>query len=472
MRRASRVHRPSTLSAVLIATLLPLASAAAQSARSAPPPGSRGFGAGPPSRPPTAGESGSPLRLSLEGAVARAVRENEQVLIARAEEARTAGIVKETRADALPRIDADFGYTRNIQTPVLFFNTADGVQQIALGSDNEYDFSLTVSQTLLDFSLGPARSAARLSRRATAAQVERARTDVAFLTRQRYYDVVLSRRLVEVQEQALEQALSRLEQVRQFYEAGTGSEFDVLTAEVDAENQRPPLIEARNRLELDLNRLKRTLGLSLTRRVVLTDSFPTPEPEMDLDASLARALRNRSDLRGQRVRVQLQERNVEAEANDALPALELVGGFQRRASSDDFFPPQEDFSQTITGGLNFSVPLFDGRERSGRVQQARAERDREQFRLAQLREDIRLEVQQAHQAKDAAREQIDAAESNVARAERALEIAQTRFANGLSTQVELDDAELALTEARTNLAEALHAYAVAKAQLQAARGER
>jgi outer membrane protein TolC len=60
----------------------------------------------------------------------------------------------------------------------------------------------------------------------------------------------------------------------------------------------------------------------------------------------------------------------------------------------------------------------------------------------------------------------------VDRAERALEIAQTRFRNGLSTQVELNDAELAATRARTNFAQALYDYNVARARLQAALGER
>jgi outer membrane protein TolC len=85
---------------------------------------------------------------------------------------------------------------------------------------------------------------------------------------------------------------------------------------------------------------------------------------------------------------------------------------------------------------------------------------------------VRLDVQQSLLALNAAREEISASESNVRRAERALEIAQTRFRNGLSTQVELNDAALAMTEARTNYARALYRYAVAHAQLQAAMGER
>jgi outer membrane protein TolC len=413
------------------------------------------------------------VRLGLDEAVRRATETNEQVLIARAEEARAAGIVKEIRADALPSVSANFGYTRNIQTPVIFFNQGGQQQQISIGSDNEYSFGISLQQTVFDFSLGPARAAARMSADATDALVEAARTDVALQTRTSYYDMLLAQALVRVQERALAQAKRRLTQVEDFYEAGTASEFELLTAQVEVDNVRPDLIEARNQLALDENRLKRTVGLPLDRELALTDSFPEPSPASVGEEELVRrAVESRSDLQGQRIRVQLQGENLTAQEREDLPALSLTAGLQRRASSDDFFPPQEDFSQTATAGLAFSVPLFDGRANAGRVQQARAEKRREEFRLRQLREDIRLEVQQASQALSAARERIRASEANVNRAERALQIAQTRFENGLSTQVELNDAELAVTRARSNLARALHAHAVARARLMAATGRR
>lgn len=411
--------------------------------------------------------------MSIEDAVARATEINEDVLMARAERARAQGQVREVRAGSLPDISASLGYTRNIQTPVLFFNTPEGVQQISIGEDNEYSFALRLSQPIIDFSLGPARTAARLAEDASRASVEAARTSVALEARLEYYAVLLDRRLVEVEERALEQAQERLAQVEAFQRAGTGSEFDVLTAQVEVDNIRPRLIEARNRLELDRNNLKRTIGLPLDRPLELTDSFPAPEEsDLALEEAIARALEGRSDLRAQLAAVALQRESLSAERYDALPALSLEAQLLRRASSSDLVPPERDFTQTTTLGVMFEVPLFDGRARSGRIQQAEAAMERERYRLQRLRENVRLDVQQAHLALQAARERIQASEGTIRRAQRALEIASIRFENGLSAQIEVSDAELALTEARTNHARALHAFAVARAQLQAAMGER
>ncbi|MDT8369289.1 MAG: TolC family protein [Longimicrobiales bacterium] len=413
-----------------------------------------------------------PIRLSLDEAVQRAVTVNEDVLMARAEKARVEGSATEVRANALPDVSLDFGYTRNLQTPVLFFNTPEGTDQISIGNDHDYAFTLSVDQPLLDFSLGPARSAARLAARAADAGVESARVVVAMNVRNAYYTVLLDEALLRVQEQALAQAQARLDQVRSFERAGTASEFDLLTAEVEVENIRPQVIEAANTLAVDRDRLKRLIGMPLDAELALTDALADPSPEPTLEEAVQRALSNRPDLEGQRLLVDFQSENLTAENRSFLPTMSWNTTLLRRASSDDFLPPERDFSQTLTTGVLFELPLFDGRERSGRIQQAKASQTLERYRLEQQVEVVRLEVQQSHRNLGAARERIEASRSNVRRAERALEIAQVRFASGLGTQVELNDAELAVTQARTNAIEALFAYNVARAQLRRAMGER
>ena len=413
-----------------------------------------------------------PVRLSLAEAVGRAVDLNEDVLIARAEEARTAGLVREVRAASLPDIRADINYNRNIQNAVLFLETGDGVQQVQLGQENDFSFILTLEQPILDLGLGPARSAARLSGEATAVQVESARVGVALQARLAYYQVLLDKELVVVQEKAIEQAGARLREVEAFYRVGTASDFDLLTAQVEVDNIKPLLIQARNLLELDRNRLKRTIGMPLNRTIELVDRLARPTEIPPLEEAIEIALRNRPDVDSQELVIALQSENLAVQKASGYPTLDLIASFSRRGASSTLFPGGKDFAQSASAGLSFSVPVFDGRARSGRVQQARAAVDREKFRLQQLVENARLQVQQAHQALVASREQIEASESNIARAERALEIAQTRFRNGLSTQVELNDAELAVTRARTNFAQALYNHNAARAQLTAAMGDR
>lgn len=409
------------------------------------------------------------VELSLEEAIERALASNEEVLLAAADERLAAGRLAEVRSALRPDLGFDLDYTRNIEQPVFFLRQGGEVQEIQVGSDNEYDLALTLSQPLFDARLFSAARAAELARQAAAAGVSDRRTAVALVTRLAYYDVLLAAEQTEVQRQALAQAGDRLAQVEELFGAGTAAEFDVLTAEVEVENIRPDLIEAENSLRLGLERLKRIVGLPPAAELEVTSGFVEVAPEPSLDEALAAAFAHRDDLAALELAVAAQEQRVERERRSNLPRVDLSTEVRRQASTDQTLP--DDLVQSSNAQVQVSVPFFQGGSRKARVAQEEAVLDAARLRLEQRVDDVRLEVQQSLLALRAARQSIDATRSNVHRAERALDIARVRFTNGLSTQLELSEAELAVTRARSNYAAARYAYSAAWAGLQAALGE-
>lgn len=415
---------------------------------------------------------GAPLPLSVEEAVSRALAENEQTRIARAAVDRTRGIVREAFADALPTVDGSYNLARNLQRPIIFFNQGGETQQISIGEDNEHTFGLSVEQTLFDRRLGAAVSAARHGNAASEARYERALADVALETKEDYYAVLLAEAAGEVREGAVRLATDRVEQVRLFRDVGTASDFDVLTAEVDLENLRPDLIRARNDLRLAENGLKRTIGLPLDEEVALVDTLAFAPLEIELEDAQARALAARADLEAEAQTVELSEELVNVERAEAFPTLSLSLDLTRRSSSEDFVPEEREFSQSTVAALALDIPVFDGRRTQGRALQARANYVEAQERYRALERDVQLQVQDAWQTVEAAAQTVEATQATGERANRAYEIARVRFAEGLSTQLELDEAEQAVTEARLNAAQALHDHMVAVARLLHAMGER
>ncbi|MFN2432080.1 MAG: TolC family protein [Gemmatimonadota bacterium] len=412
------------------------------------------------------------IPLSLEQAEELALERNERVLIAREEIERTKGLEREVRAASLPSLDVIYRYTRNVQRPVIFFDQGGEVQQVSIGEDNDNTVGLSLDQTLFSRSVLAANRAAGLAQEVSELGLEEVNEELALDVRRTYYTVLLNAALIGVQELALEQADARLGQVRQFFDVGTAAEFDVLTAEVEADNIRPLLITARNDYALALNELKRVVGLPLDEPVALTDSLTFDPVEMSFAQALELARLQRDDLRRQRATVQLQQQAVAVERAQAFPELSFNFDLTRRASSGDLVPATSDFSQSASAGVELSFPVFDGRATEGRMRQARAVLAQEELRQSALEEDVALEVQQALQNVRAASEATEAARATVSRAARALEIAQTRFRNGLSTQLELNDSELALTQARSTLARTLYQHNVARAELQRAIGQR
>lgn len=409
-------------------------------------------------------------RLTVGDAVQLSLERNENVVIAVAQTDQARGAIVETRSRALPKLDLSYNYARNVQRPVIFFNQGGQTQQISIGQANDNTFALSLQQTLFDPGLGSALKAARLAREVSGDQVQDARRQTALATRTGYYQVLLNRQLADVQRKALAQAEARLDQVQSRAKVGLASEFDVLTAQVAVENLRPPLIEAENQLVISRQQLKRQLGVSLQDSLVLLDSLSFGQTQVPPETEIEQAAQSRADRRAAEGMIQLRKAAAQAEDRSSLPKLDLNLALSRRASSQTLIPPDQDFSQSFVVGLQVSWPLFDGRASQGRLLQNQAQLRMAQQQLDAVDADIRLQIREARQGLQAAEAQVNSARATVGRAERALEIAQKRFANGLSTQLELGDAELAVTEARSNVAQALFRYNVARAQLTAALG--
>ncbi|MDX1624502.1 MAG: TolC family protein [Gemmatimonadota bacterium] len=410
--------------------------------------------------------------MTVEEAVSLAIEANESVRIARAGVDRTEGRVREAFSRALPDVTGNYRMTRNLQRPVLFFDQEGETVQISIGDQQEHAFSLSVEQPIYDRSLGAAVTAARHGRAASEASYRRTLSDVAFRARSAYYDALLAEALVGARENALRLAEERLRQVERFHEVGTASDFDLLTAQVGVENERPPLIRARNRMALARNQLKRVVGVAIAAPVRLADSLAYAPVPVDLEAALERAFRERDDLKAQREAVALQRELVAVERAEGFPTLSLMLDLTRRASSADFVPEDRDFSQSASAALMLRIPIFDGRRAEGRELQARADRVAATERLHALERDIRVQVQDAWQSVRAAAEEVEATRATAERAREAYRIALVRFRQGLSTQLELDEAEQDVFEAESNAARALYSHMLAAARLENTMGAR
>ena len=418
---------------------------------------------------PTA--SADTLSLTVAEAVQRALVANEEARIARTNVDRTEGQVREAYARVMPTIDGSYRFTRNLQRPVLFFDQEGETQQIQIGNATEHAFDLTLEQPVIDFSLGSALAAAGHGTAASEASYDRALSDVALDARLAYYRVLLADADVTVAVNALELARQRLDQVQLFFDVGTAAEFDLLTARVALEGARPDHIRAVNAQRLAYNELKRETGIPFSTGVALADSLAYVPVEIALDAAVATALEQRGDLIAQRETVALTRELVDVQRTEGYPSISLFLNLNRRASSEEIWPEDRDFTQSATAALALDIPIFDGRRNQGLTLQARADYVAAVERQHALERDVELQVLDAWQSVQAAAEGVDATQATLELAQRAYDIATVRFRSGLSTQLELDEAEQNLIEAQSDAAEALYSHMAARALLLHAMGE-
>jgi outer membrane protein TolC len=212
-------------------------------------------------------------------------------------------------------------------------------------------------------------------------------------------------------------------------------------------------------------------GLSLQNAVGLPPGEPveasgtfrseSPVPMGSAEELVARAIRDRPDLRQMELGVRMRAEQVKVTRADGLPSVELLASGQIDIQSNDFSFQADERHKSWSTGVTLSTPIFDGFEVRSRTAQARVDQKQAALRLEQLRKQVRLEVEQAWYGVEEGRRRVEAGRQAIEEAEEGAAIARRRFSSGVGTQLETLDAELALVRSRAELARGQHDLASA-----------
>ena len=237
----------------------------------------------------------------------------------------------------------------------------------------------------------------------------------------------------------------------------------------------PRLIQAKNDHRICKNNLLNLLAVNLPRTVwenvplQLSDTLEARPYEIDLPAALARAMEKRPELAALRKARALRREDLVSAKSAYKPGAELFGGYQWQS-----LPYENNLSRDLSGwiaGAQVSWSIFDGQLTHGKVMEAKAHYERAQLDIDESARQIELEARTAHSNFIEAREVLESQKMVQEQAQEALRLAEARLAAGTGTQLDVLDAQTALTQARTTQAQALHDYSVARARLQRALGE-
>ncbi len=311
--------------------------------------------------------------------------------------------------------------------------------------------------------------AAELSAEATAAAVGTSSLDIRTNVEVAYLEAVARQRLVRVAEATVKSEELHLDQARKFVAAQAKDPIEVAQAPARAANARSALAQAQSALAIALANLRAAIGwLDPTRSPVPEDSWPVPpeQPPPDLGALVQTTRQHRPEL------VQLEKLIEAAEANllsaqySRRPTLSATASTQWSPDTSDATP-----EPTWSAGLTLSWQLFDGgrakaEQRIARANVTGAEAQRDALLVALTSQ---LELARSQIAANQVNVQASAEAVTSARAQ--LQLAEARYTQGLGSQIELADAQQAITTAEGNLVLAQWQLAEAWAQLRRAIGE-
>jgi outer membrane protein len=457
--------------------------------------------------------------LSLEQALDIAEEESEAVGLARAGIEAARGEQRRARSEFFPQLSGAASYTRTLETqfaaladeeddqppgppapsscPTFVPNPAASPEErlaaleeavecsstldpfgsfadLPFGQPNQWSFGLSLSQNLFAGGrIGAQTRIAAANRRSAETELTAQQAQLILDVTTAYYDAVLSDRLVTIAEASLEQAERTLKDVRLAREVGTQPEFDLLRAEVSRDNQRPVVIQRRTARELAQLRLAQMLNLPLDQPLVLTtqlgDTNATTAPVAVPIAAVGgtppdTVIEQRAPVRQAAENVRASEGQLAVARSQSLPSIVLSSDYAKLNFPDEAFPSGR-FLTDWTVGVSLQLPLFTGGRLGGERMIARARVEQARLQLRQMEEQARLDARSTMADREEAEARWAASTGTVRQAQRAYQIAEIRYREGISIQTELSDSRLQLQEAQANRAQAARDLQVARVRL-------
>ncbi len=464
---------------------------------------------------PTVRTTGTRRTLSLDEAVRIAESQSEAIRIARAGVQRAEGQQYQARSQRLPQLLGSASYTRTLASQfsvaagpavdttkpapppapcdqylrdatattadrlagledasrcALGGNPFSSFGSLGFGAKNQYNLGLAFSQSLFAGGRIAAQNAvANAGRRSADIELIAQRAQLRLDVTQSYFDAALADRLVALAESSAVQTDNVLKQTRLARTVGNVSEFELLRAQVSSANQRPIVIQRQSDREVAYLRLKQLLNLPLDSALQLTtavdDSAATNAALESIGITSDTAAIDRATVRQAAEAIDAQRGLLKVAKAQRFPTLSLTSQYGKVAFPQTGLPQSGSFRTNWTIGVASQVPLFTGGRIKGDQLVAEANVRDAQARYDQVREfaalDARVTINNLLQARSA----WQASQGTAEQAARAYTIAEVRYKEGISTQIELNDSRILLEQAVTNRALAARNLQVARVKL-------
>ena len=408
--------------------------------------------------------SAGTIDLSLDDAIERGLQANLGIILSNTQTAGARAQRLSQLQTLLPSVDFN-AREAELQTDLPAEGLRiPGIPKI-IGPFAYTDLRASMTWSLIDVSSMRNYLAARHNFAAAELSAEDARDLVVLTVGNAYLLVLADQTEVSSVEAQVATAKISLDQAVANHEAGTAPLLDELRARVDYQSLEQQLIAARNALEKDKLALARAIGLPLDQKFDLSDKAPyAPFDALDADALIKQAKENRKDLA-------------------ALVELTAAAAEQRKAATAARLPTvtaDADYGDigvtvghshgTVDATATLSVPIFAEYALRGQAQQAQAQLDTAQALLSDKQAQIEADVRDALLDIDAAQKQVQVAQSSMALADEALKEAQERYANGVSDNLAVSQAQQSVAQADGQYVASLYRYNVAKLSLARALG--
>jgi len=462
-----------------------------------------------------------PIVLSLDKALEIAMSENPTVKVADQEIEKKKYAKKGSYAALFPQINFGADYTRTLKKQVMYMDgafdmgamlnpvidpvingadatlagmvpgyvpgtlrdninantpkpepTEGGDEGISVGRDNNWGLGFNASMPLINASLW---KSLKISGQDVELAIEQARSskiDMANQVKRSFFGVMLANDSYSVFKESYDNAMENYNDVKQKYDQGLVAEYDLIRADVSVRNVEPNMLQAENAVSLAKWQLKALLGMDLELPIECEGKLADFQSELFSDyLGVDTALSNNSALRQLDIQAEQLKNTIQLQKYDYLPTLNVSASYTWSAMNNDFKIKDYQWNPYSMVTLSLSIPIFSGGKRLNTIKQSKVTMSQLHLQRDDLHRNLQLATKQYMDNMNTCLKRYDAAQKGVEQAERGQMIAQKRYETGAGTLLELNDAELALTQSKLNFNQAIYDYMVAKSDLEKTLGK-
>ena len=439
--------------------------------------------------------------ITLDDALKIALSENASVRVADMEIERTGYARKGTYASLFPQIDLTGSFQRTIKKQVMYMDmdmssimgggdeagAGDGTSGgtgseagsgegapslggggIEVGRWNSYSGGVTAAMPIVNAQLW---KSIKLSAKDVELAVEKARSsrlDMVTQVKQAYYGVLLAKEALNVYKDVYDNAVRNFEQTRLRYNAQKASELDFTRAKSTVASAIPNVYNAESSVILALWQLKAVMGVDLDQNIDVAGTIGDYASEMTYDQALGEdiSLEYNTTMRQLAIQAEQLAMNIKIQKFAYIPTLSANFAFLETAMTNDFKFSNYRWTPYSYVGLSLNIPIFSGGKRLNAVRQAKVQASQLGVQMDDTERQLKIGIRQYLNTMETQMKSFSAAEEAVNTAAKAYGIAEKSYNVGRSTITELNDAQLALTQARLGVSQTVYDFVVAKSNLE------
>lgn len=411
-------------------------------------------------------QQSQPLRLTLHDAIVLALKQNPHTLISafQAKQAQQEQAI--AFAGLLPQVTGSANENRQRENlEALFGKPFPGVANV-IGPFSV--FSAGAQFTVPVFNLSNIRTwqAAKFDTAAARESAQVTREQVALMVTTEYLSILRAGADVRAAESRVLLAQALYDQANDLQKNGAGTGIDTLRANVELQNEKQRLLAAHTDHDVAIFQLQRLLGVEPAQLIELTDEMSFYEtPAISVEESLDKAWQSRPEMRQVNENVRAAESRKSAAWDMHLPTLDANGFWEEQGLTPGSVIPVYQYVAEV------KVPIFSGNRTHAAVKEADLEIQKLKQQRTDLRNQVAVEVRTAAAQLESARQQVEVSNEGMQLAQQEVQQARDRFAAGVANNVEVVQAQDALSRASDNQITALYQYNASRANLAHAVGQ-